>query len=262
MTRQPVLFLSHESPTMWDTPSPARQFIQSLGIRLPTPQAVLVVSAHWQERQFKLASSSAPATIHDFGGFPDHYYDIRYPAPGHPEVAAEAHKLLMNQGISTELDADRGMDHAVWLPVGLMYPKADIPIVSLSIKLRGREVDHLKVGEALAPLRDQGVLMIGSGTATHNLGAFFSGTPPQLDGEPDEKAVEFSRWLIDKANDPQEILGYRKRAPHAATCHPTPDHFLPFIVAMGAGKGDEATCIHDSFSYSHFAMTCMAWGMV
>ena len=256
----PSLFVSHESPMMWDTPSPAQAFLKNLAARLPKCKAVLVVSAHWQAPEFRVSAVSKPKMIYDFGGFGEHYYEVKYPASGSPPVAQQVRELLAQQGIASAVDQNRGLDHAVWIPIGLMFPKANIPVVSLSIKFKGSPEEHFAAGQALKELRRQGVLIVGSGTATHNRRALFSGGIPAVNAEPDAGAQEFSQWLIDHANDRNAIIDYKKSAPSANHHHPTPDHFMPFIVAMGAGDGDPAECLHQSFNYSHFAMTSFSWG--
>jgi len=260
MSKLPVLFLSHESPRLWDTPSKARDFLAKLGKDLPRPNATVVVSAHWQEREFTVSSAAKPETIYDFGGFGEHYLKISYPAPGSTVLANRLLDEISSQNIQGKLDPNRGFDHAVWIPVGLMYPKAEIPVVSLSIKKRGSAHEHYELGLALKKLRRDNIMILASGTATHNLRAFFTGEEPKLDDYPDASATEFNQWLKDNIHDPQQILEYRKLAPHAATCHPSPDHFMPLIVALGAGSSESVKCIHESFNYSHFAMTSFSWG--
>lgn len=259
MTRLPTLFLSHESPLMWDTPSPARSFLQNFAQSLVTPKAIVVISAHWQEKEFSVSTAEEPETIHDFSGFARHYFDVSYPCPGAPELGERILELWGNHGINGRADEARGLDHAVWLPVGLMYPQADIPVVSVSQKLKGSAEEHYKMGEALKSLRDEGILVIGSGTATHNLGGFFGSRPPAIDDPADERVVAFSEWLKENIDDPISIVNYRKLAPFSAFCHPTADHFLPLIAALGAGTGSKADCIHHSFNYSYFAMTSFLW---
>ena len=257
----PVLFLSHESPFLWDTSSRARDFLLSLGKRLPEPRAILVVSAHWMTDTPTISSCPLPETIYDFSGFPEHYNQIRYPAAGSPEYAKRIKVLLETHDIKANLDEHRGFDHAVWVPIGLMYPQAILPVISLSIQPRTTTKEHFRLGQALKRLREEGILIVGSGTATHNLKAFFSGEPPKLQGKPDAKALAFSEWLIHAVEHKlhEEVLKFKKFAPHASHCHPTKDHFLPLVVAMGAGEDSEAKCIHQSFNYEHFAMTSFRW---
>ncbi|SMF00852.1 DODA-type extradiol aromatic ring-opening family dioxygenase [Pseudobacteriovorax antillogorgiicola] len=258
----PTLFLSHESPLLWDTPSPAREFLCNLASDLERkPKGLIVVSAHWQEPQFSVSSAESPATIHDFGGFPPQYYDVQYQSSGSKDGALELIGVLKSQGLDIREDPTRGMDHGVWIPIGLMYPQGELPVISLSIKLRGSAKEHYQLGQALKPLRELGYLVVGSGTATHNLGAFFGpGGVPQLHAAPDPRVQAFSDWLRGNINDHEVILNYKKAAPYGYFNHPSPDHFLPLIVAMGAGSGDLARCIHHSYHYGFFAMTSFRWG--
>jgi 4,5-DOPA dioxygenase extradiol len=256
----PVLFLSHESPMMWDTESPARTFLTALAPHLPQPKAILVISAHWITSAPRVSGATQPATIHDFGGFPEHYYKVVYPAAGAPDVAARAAALLQAAGFESTVDPERGMDHAVWLPVGLAWPSANVPVVSLSVQPRKNAAHHFKIGQALAPLREEGVLIVGSGTTTHNLRAFFSDRPPGLNDPPSESARGFTEWLKVHISNGETLLRYREEAPFASTVHPTTEHFMPLMVAAGAGSGSAVRLLHESYSYSHFAMCSFAWG--
>ena len=259
----PVLFLSHESPMLWDTPSAARDFLTHLAkdqtLNFPTPKAVLLVSAHWNTAEVAVSSAATPSIIYDFGGFPEHYYTIKYPAPGAPDIAQQVVELGRKLGIAVNVDEKRGLDHAAWIPLGLVFPEANIPIVTLSVQPRASTAHHFNVGKMLASLRDQGVLIIGSGTATHNLGAFFGGTPPLINAPSEAYAKEFIAWIRSNIDQPERIINYRKEAPNAAKTHPTPEHFLPLIVALGAGHPDNVTCIHETYNYGHFAMASFLW---
>ena len=258
--RFPVLFLSHESPLLMDTPSSAHDFLKGLGGALPRPRAVLLISAHWQEKVFTVSSHPNPDTIHDFSGFPSHYHKVQYLAKGSPDLAQKVCSLLTEQGIEIKEDPGRGLDHSGWVPLSLLYPEADIPVVSLSLKVSKRPEDHYQMGYALRSLRDKGILIIGSGTATHNLKGFFSEEPPKLTDPADDRALKFNEWLKERIHDDHDILQYRQKAPFASHCHPSADHFLPLIVAMGAGVGESPRVIHSSFHYRHFAMTSFQWG--
>jgi 4,5-DOPA dioxygenase extradiol len=261
--KMPTLFLSHESPMLWDTKSEARDFLTQItkntAFSIQSPKAILLVSAHWNTPQVTVSSAVNPSVIYDFGGFPEHYYSIKYPAPGSPELAQRIRELGKEAGISVALDSTRVLDHAAWIPLGLAFPLATVPIVTMSVQPRLSTAHHFALGTMLAPLRDHGVLIIGSGTATHNIGAFFSGTPPEVDAPSETYAREFISWLRTHINQPEQILNYRKEAPNAAKAHPTAEHFLPLIVAMGAGRPDEATCIHETYNYGHFAMASFLW---
>lgn len=233
MTRLPTLFLSHGSPMHAIDPGGAGTAWAALASGLPRPRAVLAVSAHWETGTPLLGSSRRFGTIHDFGGFPAALYRLRYDAPGAPDVADRARELLRAAGIVAGLDGCRGLDHGAWVPLRWMYPAADVPVVPLSVQPALGTGHHLAMGEALAPLADEGVLVVGSGHVTHNLRDWVtcrdSGRAPGY-------VAEFSAWLHDALRDGDRaaVVGYRDRAPAAARAHPTEEHFLPLLVAWGA----------------------------
>jgi len=236
----PSLFVSHGSPMLaLDAANPAHAFLKNLGSALPRPKAILVVSAHWDTAAPRITGAEHLDTIHDFYGFPAPLYELRYPAPGSHDLAKEvAHLLEPAAGV----DLARGLDHGAWVPLLLMYPQHDIPVLQLSLQTSLGPAHHLKIGEALAPLREQGVLIIGSGGATHNLREYFH---PAGDQQPYE---DFAAWLHEvlTRRDRDALLDYRRRAPQAAHNHPTEEHFLPLFVALGAG-GAQAKRLHHSF---------------
>ena len=239
MSRLPTLFLSHGSPMHAITPGIVGDAWATLGKRIPRPLAVLIASAHWETSLPMVTGNAKPQTIHDFSGFPEALYKIEYPAPGAPDVANRAVALLKNAGITAGIDGCRGFDHGAWVPLRWMYPEADIPVVELAVQPARGTAHHLALGQALTPLRDAGVLIIGSGHATHNLRDWMAHRGQAV---PIEYAVEFTRWLEATlaAHDVAALLDYRDRAPSAARAHPTDEHFLPLFVAYGAG-GDRAT---------------------
>ena len=237
MKRLPTLFLSHGAPTHALAPGVVGDAWAALGTRIRRPAAVLIASAHWETSLPMVTGNPRPETLHDFGGFPDELYQIVYPAPGAPALAATAVRLLKEAGITAGIDGCRGFDHGAWVPLRWMYPAADIPVVQLAVQPARGTAHHLALGRALAPLRAAGVLIIGSGHATHNLRDWIGhrGQP-----EPMRYAVDFSRWLEATlaAHDERALLAYRDVAPAAARAHPTDEHFLPLFVAYGAG-GDK-----------------------
>jgi aromatic ring-opening dioxygenase catalytic subunit (LigB family) len=203
-----------------------------------TPKAILMVSAHWEEPEFTLMANPRPSMIYDYGGFPDYTYRIRYDAPGDPVLAERARTLIEAAGFPARLDAERGFDHGTYTPLNVMYPRADVPVVQLSLKRGLDPVTHLALGRALAPLRDEGILVIGSGLTYHNLREFFSprGWAPSR---------EFDGWLqgVLLTGDPKErgkLLAAWEAAPAARAAHPREEHLLPLMVAVGAAENDRA----------------------
>ena len=252
MSPLPTIFVSHGSPMLAIQDSPARRFLQGLGASLPRPKAIVVFSAHWETGGAPAVSLALqPATIHDFGGFPQALFDVQYPAPGNPQLAAEVVELLKAADLPARIDAKRPFDHGVWVPLTLMYPHADIPIVQVSLPTRGGPALQTRVGHALASLREHGVLLIGSGSITHNL--------RELDWHAGPESVEpwaksFRDWMIEKlaADDEVALHDYRQQAPNAVRNHPSDEHLLPLYFARGAGG---------EFSISHQGFTMGALGM-
>lgn len=261
MDRLPTLFISHGSPMLAIVDSPARRFLLELGARLPRPKAILVASAHWESLGGPAVSLAAhPDTIHDFGGFPAELFAIQYPAPGAPEVAARAAALLEQAGYAVRRSPDRGLDHGAWVPLRLMYPDADIPVTQVSVLHGATPAEHEKMGRALSALRDEGVLIVGSGSLTHNLyelrgNAIDAPAPPWVS--------DFGDWMKAMLHDNQRaaLLDYRRQAPSAARNHPTEEHLLPLFVVMGAaGEGAQAEQMHASVEYGVLAMDVYAFG--
>lgn len=229
----PIVFVSHGSPMAAVEPGAAGAAWQTIARGLPKPRAVLVASAHWETNLPMLTGSARPETIHDFGGFPDALYAIRYPAPGAPAVAAQAAALLEDAGIAAGIDGSRGLDHGAWVPLLHMFPGADVPVVELSVQPSRGAAHHLALGRALAPLARDGVLIIGSGHATHNLRDWVQhlrrpGALPYV--------AQFADWLAERlgAGDDDALIGWREQGPEAPRAHPTDEHFLPLLVAYGA----------------------------
>jgi 4,5-DOPA dioxygenase extradiol len=219
---------------------------------LPRPSAILIATAHWETEAPSFTGARQPETIHDFYGFPQPLYQLRYPAAGAPKLAARAQSLLQGAGLSAEVDPDRGLDHGAWSPLLHMYPAADIPVVQASVQPALGTAHHLAVGRALAPLPDEGVLIIGSGHMTHNL------RDRRPDGSPPlPYAAEFQAWVdaAIRAHDFDALADYRKRSPQGARAHPTDEHFLPLFIALGASApGYNAERIHDGIESGALAM--------
>ena len=236
----PTLFLSHGSPMHALHAGRAGDAWAALGRDLPRPAAVLVASAHWETATPRLTTSRQPETIHDFGGFPPALYALRYPCPGAPEVARRAIQLLRAAGLAAEGDAAHGLDHGAWVPLLRMFPNADVPVVQLSLQTPLGAAHHLRLGQALAPLRDDGVLIVGSGHLTHNLREWIAtarrhGMQP-LETAPEPYVREFADWVERtlRACDREALAHWLDRAPHARRAHPSEEHFLPLPLAFAA----------------------------
>jgi 4,5-DOPA dioxygenase extradiol len=258
-TKAPVFFISHGAPTFALEPGVLGPQLQALGRHLPRIRAVLVVSPHWQTKDAKVMTTALPETVHDFGGFPSSLYALRYPAAGQPEIAIEAARLLDAAGFPTSCDDRRGLDHGAWVPLYHLLPKADVAVFQVSMPFKLDPQSAAKFGQALAPLREQGVLIVTSGSMTHNLYEFrHSGSEPQV------YAQEFANWVKAAvlAGAVNPIIQYRTEAPHAERAHPTEEHFLPLLVALGAqGDGDTPQLIDGGITHGVLSMDSYVWGM-
>lgn len=209
------------------------------------PKAICAISGHWEERDFAVMSSPAPPMVYDFGGFPPETYQIRYASPGAPDLAQHTAGLIRAAGLPTHLDPARGYDHGVYSVLAVAWPQANVPVYQVSLRADFDPAAHLALGRALAPLRAEGVLIIGSGSSYHNLRSFFDDGP----NRPREESAEFDAWLraTMAAPPPQRtdaLLHWQTAAPHARLVQPTPDHFLPLHVALGAAESEPATLIY------------------
>ena len=251
----PAVFVSHGAPTLPFDDVPARDFLRGLGQSLGRPRAILVMSAHWETEAPSTNAVTVNDTIHDFGGFPRQLYELHYPAPGDVALAAQVAALT-----GGAVDTARGLDHGAWVPALLGWPEADIPIFQLSVQPDQSPAHHIALGRKLAPLRDEGVLVMGSGSATHNLRALVRhGTSP----EPEPWAKAFDDWLADAVarGDEPALAEYRTRAPYAAENHPSDEHLLPLHVAFGAaGEGARGRSLHRSFTLGNLSMASYAFG--
>ncbi|MBK8198847.1 MAG: dioxygenase [Acidobacteria bacterium] len=246
------LFVSHGSPTLLFDDVPARDFLRELGRTLPPPKAVLVVSAHWETNIPALNAVEVNDTIHDFGGFPQILFDQRYPAPGAPALAQRIAALIRAAGLPAGIDTARGLDHGAWVPLKLMYPANDIPVLQLSVQTHLGVAHHLKLGEALRPLAEEDVLILASGSFTHDLRSVSWRGPNE---EPDW-VRGFADWMVKALAEGRtdDLVDYRRLAPNAARNHPTEEHILPLFVALGAGGSAHAGHLHQSLTFSVLRM--------
>jgi 4,5-DOPA dioxygenase extradiol len=246
------LFLSHGAPDLLFADVPARAFLSGLAASLPRPRAIVVASAHWTTAHVEVGSSRAPSTIHDFGGFSQELHRFRYPAQGDPKLAADIVSGLREHDMLAR-PIERGLDHGAWVPLALAWPRADVPVLQVSLQPERGAAHHMRLGRALGAIVGDDVLVIGSGSATHDLGAL---APPE--SSPPEWVLAFDRWLTDAAlrGDEAALVDYKKRAPFAAQNHPTEEHFLPLLVAFGAaGRGARGQIIHSSTTYGVLSMS-------
>lgn len=258
MTRTPVLFVSHGAPTFALQPGLLGPRLTAVGDQLPRPRALLVVSPHWMTRGVRVATSAAPETVHDFGGFDRALYRIQYPAPGHPELAVRAVEVLRAAGWPAEADANQGLDHGAWVPIRFLYPEADVPVFQVSLPAGLTPEQAYALGQALAPLRDEGVMVVGSGSMTHNLYEF------RMDAAGEAVyAREFAAWVRQavEARDDQRLLHTMELAPHAHRAHPTTEHFLPLLVAAGAASGEPGVeTLEGGITYGVLSMDSYLFG--
>ena len=262
--RQPVLFVSHGSPTFAIESGSAGAALAAFGRSLTErPRGIVMISPHWIAREARVMTQAAPPTWHDFGGFPEALYRLQYPAPGSPALAARVGDLLRGAGVATAPDETRPFDHGAWVPMMHMFPQADVPMVQLALPAPWTPEGLYAIGKALAPLRDEGILIIASGSMTHNLRAFFGGVRPALHAPTERYTSEFARWVEDhlQQGDTAALLDYRRRAPHAALAHPTDEHFVTLFIAMGAADAAERPdYLTREVHFGHFAMDALAWG--
>lgn len=229
--KMPLLFVGHGNPMNAIEHNRYSDEWEKVGRELPRPSAILSISAHWLTRGVtKVTAMQQPKTIHDFGGFPQELFDVEYPAPGSPEIASAAQKSITSRHIS--FDDDWGFDHGTWSVLRKMYPKADIPVVQLSIDYGATMREHYELGQAIGALRDKGVLVMGSGNVVHNLRAM------RMDGKTYDWAEEFDAFVkkaVEEKND-QSLIDFQKQGELAKLAHPTYDHYLPILYTIGARR--------------------------
>ncbi|MGH3932597.1 MAG: dioxygenase family protein [Pseudonocardiaceae bacterium] len=230
--RMPVLYLSHGAPSLADDARWCAE-LAAWSAQLPHPKAILVVSAHWEQAPLAIGATSTVPLTYDFRGFPAHYYQVSYPAPGAPELAAQVHALLRGAGHDPQAVPDRGLDHGAYVPLVEMYPRADVPVLQISMPTLDPQ-ELLRIGRILAPLCAEGVLLIGSGFTTHNP-RVMDFTQPS-DHQPPSWSVEFDDWVrrTTAARDIDALLDFQRTAPAPRLAHPRSEHFAPLFVALGA----------------------------
>ncbi len=253
----PSLFVSHGAPTLAIEENETVEFLRGLGKRTAKPSAILCVSAHWNTKVPTVSAALRPETIHDFGGFPEALYRMRYDATGAPFLAERVVNLLEEAGIESNVSSNRGLDHGAWVPLKHIYPEAYVPVTQLSVQPQAGALYHFQLGQAIAPLRREGVLVLATGSATHNLSYLGRGRS--------DWAVQFDEWLYQKilAGDYEDLMNYRLLAPHATLAHPTEEHLLPLFVAMGAGaegRRIRAKSLHRGWTYGSLSMAAYEFG--
>ena len=264
MSRFPALFVSHGAPTLLIDPGPTRDFLARIGADIGRPRAILVISAHWETDLPAVSTAPVPETIHDFYGFPEALYRLRYPAAGAPYLADRVQAILRDAGFPASVDERRGLDHGAWAPLMLMYPAADIPVTQLSVvaglKAAEAAAYHWRIGEALRPLRDEGVLILGSGSVTHNLLALSFHDPA---APVPAWTSEFNDWLALQleTGGHAALKDYRRQAPYAIHNHPTEEHLLPLLVAAGTTfDGESARRLHAAYQFGALGMDAWQFG--
>ena len=256
----PALYVSHGAPLFavdaGETGPALTRWGQGLRAQFPALRGVVIMSPHWMARTPQVMTGPQPATWHDFGGFPPALYQLQYPAPGAPALAQEVLALLQAADVPAQGDAQRPFDHGAWVPLMHLFPEADLPVVQVALPVGAGPAEVYALGAALRGLRSQGVLVMGSGSMTHNLAEFFGGAR-----EPAPYVIAFSRWIESalERGDMKALLNYRSLAPHAERAHPTEDHFLPLFFALGAAGDDlHANYLSREVMYSMLAMDAFA----
>jgi 4,5-DOPA dioxygenase extradiol len=266
----PAVFVSHGAPTIALEPGATGAFFRSLGAaidrRFGRPQAIVAVSAHTAVAEGPPVWLAAPqhTTVHDFGGFAPALYALRYDAPGAPELAARGQAALAQAGIASTLERQGGLDHGIWTALMHVWPQADVPVLPLAWPLLASAADLFALGRALAPLRAQGVLVLGTGSITHNLRLVFDGGLVERAGQTEHAAsAGFRNWIHDRATqgDWPALFDWRRQAPHATLMHPGDEHLLPWFVAAGAGADGTPPCrLHEGYTFGALGMDAYAFG--
>jgi len=255
-TPMPALFISHGAPSIAIETDDFTRAVDAYGATLEAARAIAIVSAHWQEHDVRVNAVAHPEMIYDFGGFPEALYKIRYEAPGDPTLAREIASLLGG----AELEEQRGWDHGLWVPLRIALPGANVPIVEIAQPFPTTPEQLMTIGRTLAPLRDRGVVIIGSGGIVHNLRRLHR---PDKNAPVDDWAREFDTWVAKQLADRDfgTLMRYREIAPHADLAVPTPEHFEPIFITAGATRDtDTLTTIYEGFHYGNLSMRAFAFG--
>lgn len=258
MSLLPSLFVSHGAPTLALTPGKACLALEKLGRILPSPAAILVISAHWETPDPCVSIADHPEILYDFRNFPPELYTLRYPAPGAPAVAHQVLELLNQAGWREGYTLERGLDHGAWIPLRFLFPRADIPVLQLSLQNGRTPSYHYRLGQTLSPLRDRGILILGSGCLTHNLSEVVPGHT-----SPASYVDEFRQWIVRRLRKAaiKDLELYRVLAPHAERAHPDEKHLLPLFVTLGAANGESDFVHIDNGTDDHvLAMDAFVFG--
>ncbi|MGO4545023.1 dioxygenase [Paenibacillus sp. 2TAB23] len=250
----PSYFFAHGAPSIVLEDNRYTDLLKTFKNHMPKPKAIVLFSAHWEETVQTVSAAESYETIYDFGGFQDELYKMTYPAKSDRSLAEQIQSLFAKQGVKSVLDEKRGLDHGAWAVLKLLYPDADIPVIALSVNRNLPNEEQYRIGKALAELREQDILIIGSGGTVHNLRKL------NWQSEANEDwAEQFDKWLQSKLEswDTQALFQYRERAPFAQEAVPTNEHFIPLLLAMGTGDTNrKATLLHRSYQYGNLSLSC------
>lgn len=258
-TTAPLMFISHGAPTFALEPGVLGEQLGDIGQSLDSVKAVLVISPHWQTADIEVMTNPLPETIHDFYGFPKALYELSYPVKGATAAAAKTIEVLRNAGFSVQENTTRGLDHGTWVPLMHLLPNGDIPVFQVSMPRSLDPQSAYELGQALATLRNEGVMIVASGSMTHNLHDFRQGAGGDL-----PYVSSFANWVKQAVQNEQldQLLAYRDFAPGAMRAHPTDEHFLPLFVALGARLNDVSLkTIEGGIDYGILSMDSFAWGL-
>lgn len=252
---QPLVFISHGSPMVGVEKDAYTKALRRMGEDLPLPRAIVVVSAHWESpAPIRVTGSERPKLVYDFSGFPEELYQLRYPSPGNPDLGREIVDLVSQAGFEAKLDPNRGLDHGAWVPMIHAYPDAKVPLLEMTLPIPRSAPELLKLGQALAPLRRQGILLVGSGGVVHNLGRLHW---DDKDAPVDPWARRFDDWIRARLEkkEVEQIRDYATAAPESKVAVPTSEHFDPLFFVLGASsEADRVVDVYEGFQYGNLSM--------